>query len=148
VIQPPPAPVVQPPPPQTAGSLQQLLQVSGNGTVTGVSPADGSTFTTGQLEAAQSIHFVWEGKTSEYRFALYRTSGELIIPPSAVESFSYILFNPGLLTEGEYVWQVYEKNRRGDWELPSAASRLTVVRGPAGIKTLQTKDPGVLYGNP
>jgi hypothetical protein len=55
--------------------------------------------------------------------------------------------NPADLTEGEYVWQVFEKDRRGNWGLPGTANRFTVIRGAEVIRVLPLHDPGELYGN-
>lgn len=111
-------------------------------------PANGYTLTTGQLENAPSLNFAWEGRASEYRFALYRANGEELIPPTAVSASPYTLTDPGILSEGDYVWQVFEKDSQGNWgELPSTATRFSVTGGEEMIGTMEVQDPGVLYGN-
>jgi len=134
-------------PPPTDDTFRNLTQVSGTGTVSGAFPPDHHVLTTGQLENVSSMFFVWEGRAAEYRFALYNANGEQIIPPSAVSSSSYTLTNPSVLAEGEYVWQVFERDRQGNWGLPSTASRLTIIEGPMIIRPLPAQEPGALYGN-
>jgi hypothetical protein len=162
-VVPPPPPIVQPPPPiveqppepvpdpMVSGAdaiFSVLAVISGAGTVSGNIPPEGYILTTGQLESVSSINFVWEGKSPEYRFALYRMNGDVVIPPSDITVSSYTLMNPGLLTEDDYVWQVFERDSRRNWgELPSTAIRFSVVRGEAIIGTMELHDPGVLYGN-
>jgi hypothetical protein len=99
------------------------------------------------LQNTNHVLFSWAGKGSEYRFALYRANGETVIAATTITEAAYILRNPGLLTEGEYVWQVFEKDSKGNYSLPSASNRLTVSRGPAVIRNLPVRDPGALYGN-
>ena len=145
---PEPPPVVEPvkpePPPVQGNQLARLTQVT-HGTVFECFPANGSAITTGQLQNAQTVTFTWEGKSAEYRFALYKINGEEVVPVSAATGSSYSL-SPRVLTEGDYVWQVYEKGKRGNWEqLPVAANRFSVIRGQ--IKTLPAQNPGTLYGN-
>jgi hypothetical protein len=128
--------------------LQRLLQVSGTGTVSGNIPVEGYNFTSGQLENATSLSFTWEGRASEYRFVLLRANGQTVVSSPTASAASYALENPGSLTEGFYVWQVFERDGRGDWgALPSTATRFTVSRGAMIIRELQAHDPGVLYGN-
>ncbi|MCL1814684.1 MAG: hypothetical protein FWG27_02525 [Treponema sp.] len=143
VVQPPPV-VIEPPPVKPGDPLARLTQISGTGTVSGTFPANGSVITTGQLQNAERMNFGWNGKASEYRFALYRADGQEIVPVSAVNGSAYTL-DTLALEEGEYVWQVYEKDRRGNWGLPSTANRFTVTQGE--IRTMPGRDPGELYGN-
>ena len=130
--------------------LQRLLQKSGAGTISESDnlPLNGHNFTTEQLRSRPSMNFVWKGRSSEYRFALYRTNGDTVVPPTVVSGSPYALPNAAaILTEGEYVWQIFEKDNRGNWtSLPSTASRFTVNQGQAEIGTMQVQDPGVLYG--
>ncbi|MDR0448199.1 MAG: FecR family protein [Treponema sp.] len=136
------------PPPAAVDPLRHLTQISGTGTVTGILPPDGYSITTGQLANTPSINFIWQGKSPEYRFALYRANGEMVFPPSSVTSSAFTLTNPGILTAGAYVWQIFEKDGQGNWGLPSTANRLIVTQGSANIRTLTTQNPGVLYGKP
>ena len=145
---PPPAPTPPPPAPTPPPVPEKnWLQVSATSGVSGFFPPDGYSITTGQLANASKVLFSWEGKGSEYRYALFRSNGDVVIAPATIKEASYTLANPGLLTEGEYVWQVFERDRRGSYSLPSASIRLTVTRGQAVIRNLPTSDPGALYGN-
>jgi len=144
---PPPEPSVVSPPPELSRT-DDWMKVTASSGISGFFPPNGYTISTGQLENARQVQFTWQGTGSEYRYALYRANGEVIINPSSVTTSTYVLSNPGILTEGEYVWQVFEKDRRGNWGLPSASNRLTVTRGMAGIRNLPVQNPGVLYGNP
>jgi hypothetical protein len=92
------------------------------------------------------VNFVWEGSATEFRFALYRGSGETIISPVSVNSPAYTLTNPSRLNAGEYVWQVLEKDSNGNWN-PSTSTRFTVTETPPVIKTIPTSHPGALYGD-
>jgi hypothetical protein len=125
-----------------------LFKVSASGAISDFFPPDGYAITTGQLENVRQVQFSWTGKGREYQYALYRADGEVIIPPSTITGDSYVLSNLAALTEGEYVWQIFEKDKSGKWGLPSTAARLSVTKGAAVIKTLPVNDPGVLYGNP
>jgi len=138
-----PEPVVTRPPENT---LARLTKVSGTGTIYEIFPPDGYVITTGQLQNASSIYFSWKGKSGEYQFALYRANGETFIPPSTADGSVYTLQNPRTLTEGSYVWQVFEKDKRGNWEtLPGIAYKLFVTTAP--VKILPITNPGELYGN-
>jgi hypothetical protein len=152
VIEPGPEPVVaiepepivesEPEPP-----FRRLTRISGTGTVSGNAPADTFVFATGLLEPAPSMRFVWDGEASEYRFALYRTNGEEIVPPVEVIGSSYTLMNPGaVLTEGDYMWQLFEKDSEGNWIL-SRENYFTVNKGEAELKTIPVQKPEALYGN-
>ena len=136
-----------PPPPPPPSSTNDWLQVSSASTLSGSFPLDGYRITTGQLANTPQVLFSWEGRSSEYRYALYRANGQVVIPPTTVSTASYILANPGILTEGDYVWQVFERDRRGNYSLPSVSNRLTVTSGQAIIRNLPVQDPGALYGN-
>ena len=139
-------PVTQPEPlPQV--SPDDWLRITPSSTLSGYFPPDGYTVTTGQLENTSQVLFSWEGRASEYRYALYRANGEVVVPPTSVRNASYVLANPGILTEGDYVWQVFERDSRGSYNLPSVSNRLTVTTGQAVIRNLPVKDPGALYGN-
>jgi hypothetical protein len=149
-----PPPVVIPPPSvpldQTPITLE-LTRVSGTGTVTKNYPPEGYVTSWNQLSGVEEINFVWEGRAPEYRFALYRADGEAIIPPSwsvKTTTSSYVFSNPGRLSAGDYIWQVFESDRRGKWsEYPSTANRFTITDGPPLIRTIPTNDPGALYGS-
>ncbi|MDR2073299.1 MAG: hypothetical protein LBP60_07695 [Spirochaetaceae bacterium] len=147
--EPVPEPVaLQPLPPPDLQALERLSRVSGEGTIFGPYPANGYILSRGQLTSASSMNFIWNGKAREYRFALYRANGDLVVSQAAVSSPFFTLPNPGQLTEGEYVWQVFEPDGRGLWrELPSMANRFTVTIS-APLRQLPTADPGVLYGRP
>jgi hypothetical protein len=163
-VPPPPPPPPPIPPPPTPASMElppvptptqpapsptdNLFKVSAGGAISDFFPPDGYTITTGQLENARQVQFSWTGKGREYQYALYRANGEVIIPPSTITDASYVLSNLALLTEGEYVWQIFEKDKLGKWDLPSTAARLSVTKGAAVIKTLPVNDPGALYGTP
>jgi hypothetical protein len=138
--EPPPAiptPAVQPPPPKqleweepatewVAGNLTRLAREADR-TVTDTSPPRNQNFTISRLAADGSIRFTWAGAADEYRFALYRNDEMEIIPPVTVTEPSYTFTDAGILQEGTYVWHVYEKNRRGEWDLPSTVSTLYVL---------------------
>ncbi|MDR2210926.1 MAG: hypothetical protein LBO65_05575 [Spirochaetaceae bacterium] len=143
-----PEPVVlQTEPPLTASVMERLVRVSGGGTAAGAYPWNGYLLSTRQLASASSMNFMWEGRSREYRFALYRADGGVIVAPVLVSSPSFVLSKPGQLTEGEYVWQVFEPGSRGTWgELPSMANRFTLRAAP--LRKLPTSNPGVLYGSP
>ncbi|MDR1900578.1 MAG: FecR family protein [Treponema sp.] len=123
-----------------------LTRVSPSGTVTGSFPPEGYSFSTGQLAGVRSVNFTWEGRAREYRFALYRSNGDILVPPEGVSAPVYTLSKPEILEPGDYVWHVFEKDRRGNWgEYPSTAKRFNIIEG--AVKTLPTSDPGDLYGN-
>ena len=130
----PPPPAVPPAPPPPAlptpeETLRRLLQVSQASTVSGNIPADGHTYTVGQLESAPTMSFAWNGRSSQYWFALYRTSGQQLIAPVLATASPYIFTAPRTLTEGNYVWHIYEMDSQGRRNtLPSTACRFTVVR--------------------
>jgi hypothetical protein len=130
-------PAVQPPPPKqldweepasqwVAGNLTRLAREADR-TVTDTSPPRNQNFTKSRLAADGSIRFTWAGAADEYRFALYRNDEMEIVPPVTVFEPSYTFTDAGILKEGTYVWHVYEKNRRGEWDLPSAVSTLYVL---------------------
>ena len=127
--------------------LRRMLQVSGTGTVSGNMPADGYTFITEQLENAPALNFTWVGRSSQYQFALYRTNGRVIIEPEVIYSPSYSLIDPKMLTEGDYVWHVYEMDNQQKWGLPSTAIRFNVVKGKITRFELPSTDQRPLYGN-
>ena len=106
-----------------------LFRLAPSRSISAIAPAVGYTFTVEQLAGAESIDFSWKGTLPEYQFALYQIDGAEVIPASVVTVPSYILLNPGMLTEGEYVWHVYEKDRRGNWGLPSIANHFAVISG-------------------
>jgi hypothetical protein len=144
---PPPPPEPEPPPPPPP--VRDLTRTAPNGTVSGNFPSEGYVLSTAQLAEVKSVNFVWEGRAREYRFALYRADGELIVPPTGVRSSSYLLEDPGRLSPGDYVWQVFESGFLGRWnEYPSTANRFTVIEGTLPLKTIPATDPGVLYGRP
>jgi hypothetical protein len=132
--------------PPAQDTLGQLILTSGGGTVSENYPLNGQVLSRGQLANAQAVNFVWEGNAPEYRFALYRADGEVVIAPSLVSVPSFTLSNPGRLTPGEYVWQVFERIKEGWEELPSTAKRFTISESPPLIKQLPVRDPGALYG--
>jgi hypothetical protein len=101
-------------------------------TVTGASPARNQNFTIGQLAAEGSIRFTWRGNASEYQFALYRHDEAPVIARTPITNTSYTFTDTGKLQEGTYVWQVYERNRRGEWDLPSIANVFHVLSQAAG----------------
>jgi hypothetical protein len=110
----------QPTMPQPSGDLLRLARPADR-TVTGASPDTRRSFTIRQLAAQGSIRFTWNGNASEYQFALYRHDGVAIVSRTTITATSYTFNDIGKLQEGTYVWQVYEKNRRDEWELPSIA---------------------------
>jgi hypothetical protein len=114
--------------------------------VSGNYPRDGYSISTIQLRDTPSVDFVWEGSAAEFRFALYRASGETIISPVGVAGSAYTLANPSRLNAGEYVWQVLEKDKQGNWN-PSTSTRFTVIELPPVIRVLATSHPGALYGD-
>ncbi|MDR2021317.1 MAG: FecR domain-containing protein [Treponema sp.] len=109
-------------------------------------PPEGYVLTTGQLADVPSINFTWEGNAPEYRFALYRANGDIVVPLSVVNSPSFTMQNPRILEPGDYVWEIVERDRRGR-PGESMAARFTVREGPMILRTLPTNNPGVLYGN-
>ena len=112
--------------PIISGNLLRLA-LPNDRTVSGTVPASNHIYTTGQLANENSITFTWRGRASEYQFALFRNNGQPVIAPVTVSDSSYTLTNPaGVLSEGLYVWQVFEKNRRGNWDLPSSSNILHV----------------------
>jgi hypothetical protein len=114
--------------------------------IPGSFPPDGYILSAEQLAGARSVNFTWEGSGPEYRFTLYRANGEVVVPPFVVDSPSFTMQNPGSLEPGDYVWEVFERDRRGRLG-ESTAARFTVREGPPVLRTLSTNDPGVLYGN-
>jgi hypothetical protein len=125
-----------------------MVMVSGSGTIYDNFPLQDFQLTTEQLANAPSIDFTWSGGSGEYQFALYNANGEAVVPPSIVRSGRFTLRNPGELTEGNYVWQVFERGSGGRWEtLPSSANTFTVTQGEAPIRDLPIMHPGELYGN-
>ncbi|MDR1105468.1 MAG: FecR family protein [Treponema sp.] len=151
---PPPEPEPEPlppppPPPPPEPPARDLTRTAPNGTVSGNFPPEGYVLSAVQLAGVRSVNFVWEGRAREYRFALYSADGGLIVPPTNVGSPSYLLENPGRLSPGDYIWQVFESGSRGRWdEYPSTANRFTVIEGTLPLKTIPANDPGVLYGRP
>jgi hypothetical protein len=133
-----------------------LTAVSGTGTITGTLPAEGYAVSLEQLAKAPNLVFNWEGESGTYYFSLYRADGEAIIVMTSVNEPRYRFQYPEILEEGEYIWQVFERDSQGMWpDAPSVARSFTVTTepvtntaGPALIKQLSTSDPGVLYGNP
>ena len=111
-----------PPPGMMSGNLFRLASPNQR-TVSETKPVMGLVFTMGQLENTKSIEFSWRGEASEYRFAIFRSDGVPILPPTTVTGFSYLLTNPAdILEKGDYVWQVFERNKQGAWGLPSSSS--------------------------
>jgi hypothetical protein len=130
--------------------IARLTRVSGSGNISGVFPPNGYELIPGQLENRSSVDFTWSGGGGEHRFALYRTTGAAVIPPSSVTDRRFTLSNPQILTEGKYIWQIFEKDGQGEWqELPSAAQMFTVTGTDAGrsLRVLPSRSPGELYGN-
>jgi hypothetical protein len=150
VIPPPvpvePEPVVVPPPQPTAEELAAARFASISRFIPESLPPDGYSFSTEQLADASSINFVWKGNVPEYRFTLYRANGEVVLPPSVVNAPSFTLQNPRILEPGDYVWEIIERDRRGNLG-EFMASRFKVTEGPVILRTLPATDPGVLYGN-
>jgi hypothetical protein len=149
IPEPEPVPEVVPPPepvrPQPVRS-EPVSPWAASRPIPGSFPPDGYILSTEQLADARSVNFVWEGGAQEYRFALYRANGEIVVPPSVVNAPSFTMPNPGRLEPGDYVWEVFEKDRRGKLG-ESTAARFTVREGPPVLRTLSTNNPGVLYGN-
>ncbi|MDR2767384.1 MAG: FecR family protein [Treponema sp.] len=141
----PPPPVVQPaaavPPPEPP----VVRPAAVSRIISGSFPPDGYILSTEQLAGVSSVYFTWEGRAAEYRFALYRADGEVVVPPSVVPSASFTMQNPRALEPGAYEWEIWEKDRRGRWG-ESAASRFTVTTDPPAIRKLPTTDQGALYG--
>jgi len=137
------------PPAQTqpAPAVDEWFRTSASSGVSGFSPPDFHAFTTGQLEIAPQLRFSWKGTSSEYRFALFRANGQAIIQPVTVTASLYVFPNPSSLPPGEYVWQIFESDGQGNWDLPSVSNRFAIERGTVEIRNLETQDPGVLYGN-
>jgi hypothetical protein len=138
-----PEPVVEPEP-AAAVAPRQLFDLTRP--ISGSFPPDDYILSTEQLADASSVNFVWEGGGREYRFTLYRATGEIVVPPSAVFSPSFTMQNPHTLGPGDYVWEVIERDGQGKLG-ESTAARFTVREGPAILRTLSTNDPGVLYGS-
>ena len=126
--------------------LRELTRVSGTGTINDYFPTNNFDLTTEQLANVPSIDFFWEGQASEYRFALYRSTGEVIIEPTTVRGNTFTMFNPEELTHGRYVWQVFEVTRFSESD-PSIANILNVYEGEVNVRQLPIYDPGDLYGN-
>jgi hypothetical protein len=114
--------------------------------IPGSFPPDGYVLMTEQLAGVSSVDFVWEGSASQYRFTLYRADGTIVISPFVVDSTSFTMRNPGSLEPGDYVWEIFERDRRGNF-VGSSAARFTVKEGPAVLAPVPTNNPGVLYGN-
>jgi hypothetical protein len=126
--------------------IEGLIRISAAGTVFNAFPTDGYILSHEQIENALSIIFSWQGNAGAYRFALYKSTGEAFVPPTQTLGSSYELVNPGILTDGDYVWQVFENDSQGRWnDLPSAAHRLFVEQRE--LRTLPSSNPGALYGN-
>ena len=131
-----------------ADPIEELLIVSEIVAVHDFFPPNGYTVTTEQLASVPAIYFSWEGGAGEFRIEMFRITGERIIEPSVSEGNVFTFHYPTRLTEGEYIWQVYEREGRNWQPRPSAALRFTVVRGTPPIRVLPTSDPGDMYGNP
>ncbi|MCL2245297.1 MAG: hypothetical protein FWC03_12665, partial [Treponema sp.] len=102
--------------------MARLMRVSGTGAVFDIFPTNNYELSRQQLQDARSIDFTWKGHSSEYRYVLYNARGDLVIPPATISGSSYTLNYPGILTEGTYIWQIFEKNSTGNWgTLPSSA---------------------------
>jgi hypothetical protein len=141
-----PVPVAVPPPQPTAEELAAARFASISNFIPESLPPDGYSFSTEQLADVSSINFVWKGNVPEYRFTLYRANGEVVLPPSVVNAPSFTLQNPRILEPGDYVWEIIERDRRGNLG-ESMASRFKVTERPVILRTLPANDPGVLYGN-
>jgi len=140
---PPPLPVHETP----EQILARLMRVSGTGSISDVYPTSNYELSRWQLQEASSIDFTWNGNSGEYRVAIYNSSGELVVPLTAVNSGVYTMNNPGSLAEGRYVWQIYERDSAGYWGvLPSSSNIFTVSSREPSIRTLPTTNPGYLYG--
>ena len=130
--------------------ITRLTTTSPYRTVYNVFPTDGYELIPDQIENTSSVDFTWRSTAVEQRFALYRTTGEVIVPPTFVTGGRYSIHNPDILTEGNYIWQIYERDVNGEWlRLPSVAHRFTVAGNEAGrsIRVLPSTNPGELYGN-
>jgi hypothetical protein len=97
-------------------------------TVTRASPAARTNYTISWLAAQGSIRFTWSGNADEYRFAIYLHDETPVVSPTTITDTSYTFRDIGKLkADATYVWQVYEKNRQGEWNLPSIAYTFYVV---------------------
>ncbi|MDR2370792.1 MAG: hypothetical protein LBD71_04875, partial [Treponema sp.] len=149
VVEEAPPPVVKeaPPPPPPVQPVRDLARISGTGTVFGNFPSEGYILSRTQLVNTATVDFSWEGKAREYRFALYRADGEVIVQPVNTAFSVYTLVNPGRLEAGDYIWHVFEIDGQRRWEdYPSTATRFTVTEDPVE-RIIPTSDPGVLYGS-
>jgi hypothetical protein len=148
----PPPPSVQPTPVQPTPvqpkpvQPKPVSQWAASRPIPGSFPPDGYILSREQLVSARSVNFTWEGKGREYRFTLYRANGEVVVPSSVINVPSFTMQNPGIMEPGDYVWEVFERDRRGRLG-ESTVARFTVREGPPVLRTLSTNDPGVLYGN-
>jgi hypothetical protein len=90
--------------------------------VTSASPAARTNYTISWLAAQGSIRFTWRGDADEYRFAISRYDETPVVSPTTITETSYTFRDIGKLqAETTYVWQVFEKNRQGEWDRPSIA---------------------------
>jgi hypothetical protein len=137
--------IIEPEPPRTEGSAASKLAAISR-IIPGSLPSNGHVFTTEQLASASSMNFAWESNAPEYRFTLYRANGEVVVSPSFVNVPSFTMQNPRTMEPGDYVWEIIERDRRGN-PGESMAARFSVREGPMVLRTLPTNNPGVLYGN-
>ena len=140
-----PEPVIQPEPVPLIVQPEPVIQPEA-GTIRNTLPIDGYIIVTEQIRRTPSIHFSWEGDTSEYLFSLYRANGEVVIPPTNINRSAFILSEPGILTEGEYIWHVHQIPYTNDSNIPDAVNHFTIRNEPFIIRTLPSVNPGELYG--
>jgi hypothetical protein len=127
--QPPAQPVVRPQPslPILDGNLTRVTNERDK-TVTRSSPDARTNYTISWLAAQGLIRFTWSGSADEYRFAIYRYDKTPVVSPTTITETSYTFRDIGKLqAETTYVWQVFEKNRRGEWDLPSVSNVFYVL---------------------
>jgi hypothetical protein len=122
-----------------------------------VSPQNNHVFGIEELAEMSSINFEWQPVqgANRYIFNLYvrSSSGSLtrIVENQSQSGTSYTYRNlTGIIDNGSsFVWRVEAQSRRNDGtiERRGNSAEFTFMINLPEVDTIETKDPGILYGN-
>jgi hypothetical protein len=120
-----------------------------------ISPENNHVFSINELAAANGINFTWQPveEANQYTFALYtRDSLDNLTPlleNQSLSGTSYSLKDLSILDSGTFVWRLEARSLNNDGSLnrPGNTAELTFMIDLPAIGTIETKDPGILYGN-
>ncbi len=122
-----------------------------------VSPQDKHVFGIEELAAMSGFNFEWQpvAGANRYIFALYtRNASGALIPVIENQSLSRTSFSyddlSGLLDMGSsFTWRVEAESRRNDGttDRRGSSAEYTFMINLPGVSTIETRDPGILYGN-